>query len=229
VVAVSVSAAAIAVVAAVLVWRFLPPATPGAGGDPRATSLSLGTGPATTGPADEPVEERTDDPTDDPTDERTDERTDEPTEQPAEKDLLTPAGMRGMIAKLKPVIGGTKVVKMSIHPTHASVYVPRKDDPEVYDSYDYRDGEVTGPTAGSTFDTPLVDLAKFNWNALPNLLKKAKQDLGARAPISHHMIVDPDYSFTSTRQVLLVYASDEYNRGGYLVANPQGKVLKVVD
>ncbi|MFB4267449.1 protein kinase [Nonomuraea sp. GTA35] len=224
-VAVSVSAAAIAVVAAVLVWQFLPPATPGADGDPRATSLSLGTGPATTEPADEPVEEHTDDPTDDPTDERTD----EPTEQPAEKDLLTPAGMRGMIAKLKPVIGGTKVVKMSIHPTHASVYVPRKDDPEVYDSYDYRDGEVTGPTAGSTFDTPLVDLAKFNWNALPNLLKKAKQDLGARAPISHHMIVDPDYSFTSTRQVLLVYASDEYNRGGYLVANPQGKVLKVVD
>ncbi|GAA2866392.1 hypothetical protein GCM10020220_064660 [Nonomuraea rubra] len=136
--------------------------------------------------------------------------------------------MRGMIVDLKRIIGGTKIVRMTIHPTHASVDVPRKDDPEVYDSYDYRDGEVTGPRKGSTFDTPLVDLAKFNWNALPNLLKKAKQDLGARPPISHHLIVEPNYSFTSTKQVLLVYGSDEYGRGGYLVASPQGRVLKVV-
>ncbi|GAA4991678.1 serine/threonine protein kinase [Nonomuraea thailandensis] len=214
VVAVSASAVAIAVVAAVLVWQSLPPATAGRDGDPRSTSLSLGNDP--TEPADDPAEEPTQ------------ESTEEPTEEPAEKDLLTPAGMRGMIAKLKPVIGGTRIVRMTIHPTHASVDVPRKDDPEVFDSYDYRDGEVTGPRTGRTFDTPLVDLATFNWNALPNLLKKAKQDLGARAPISHHMIVEPDYSFTSTKQVLLVYASDTYSRGGYLVASPQGKVLKVV-
>ncbi|MBB6546660.1 serine/threonine-protein kinase [Nonomuraea rubra] len=212
-VAAAVSVAAIVVVG-VLVWRFLPPATQG---DPRPTALSLGNDPtATTKPADDQAEEPTGEPTE------------EPTEKPTPSDLLTPTGMRGMIVDLKRIIGGTKIVRMTIHPTHASVDVPRKDDPEVYDSYDYRDGEVTGPRKGSTFDTPLVDLAKFNWNALPNLLKKAKQDLGARPPISHHLIVEPNYSFTSTKQVLLVYGSDEYGRGGYLVASPQGRVLKVV-
>nr|SBP00305.1 FIG01124655: hypothetical protein [Nonomuraea gerenzanensis] len=213
--AVSVSVAVIAVVA-VLVWQFAPMLTPGGGtgdGDPQATRLTLRNDPTTTADVAE-------DPSAEPTE--------EPTEEPAEKNLLTPAGMRGMIAKLKPVIGGTRIVRMTIHPTHASVDIPRKDDPQVYDSYDYRDGDVTGPRRGSTFDTPLVDLAKFDWSALPSLLKKAKSDLGAKPPMSHHMIVEPDYSFTSTRQVLLVYASDEYSRGGYLVASPQGKVLKVV-
>ncbi|MEV0828216.1 serine/threonine-protein kinase [Nonomuraea rubra] len=214
-VAAAVSVAVIVVVG-VLVWRFLPPATQG-DGDPRPTALSLGNDPtATTKPADDQTEEPTEEPTEGPT------------EEPTPSDLLTPTGMRGMIVDLKPIIGGTKIVRMTIHPTHASVDVPRKDDPEVYDSYDYRDGEVTGPRKGSTFDTPLVDLAKFNWNALPNLLKKAKQDLGARPPISHHLIVEPNYSFTSTKQVLLVYGSDGYGRGGYLVASPQGRVLKVV-
>ncbi|WP_268966919.1 serine/threonine-protein kinase [[Actinomadura] parvosata] len=212
-VAVSVSVAAVAAVA-VLVWQFLPTIIDASGGDPRITSLNLGNDPttATSEPADEPADQPGDD----------------ATGEPAAKNLLTPAGMRDMIAKLKPVIGGTKVVKMTVHPTHASVDVPRKDDPEVYDSYDYRDGTVTGPRSGSTFDTPLIDLATFNWDALPSLLKKAKSDLGARAPISHHMIVEPDYSFASMKQVLLVYASDTYSRGGYLVVSPQGKVLKVV-
>ncbi|MGR6915134.1 serine/threonine-protein kinase [[Actinomadura] parvosata] len=220
-VAASVSVAVVAVVA-VLVWQFLPTITDAVGGDPRSTSLSLGDDPTTI------VTESGGDFTDDSTDDSAGEPADESATGLAGKNLLTPAGMRGMIAKLKPVIGGTKVVKMTIHPTHASVDVPRKDDPEVYDSYDYRDGNVTGPRTGSTFDTPLIDLAKFNWDALPSLLKKAKSDLGARAPISHHMIVEPDYSFASTKQVLLVYASDSYSRGGYLVVSPQGKVLKVV-
>ncbi|GAA2214546.1 hypothetical protein GCM10009850_100110 [Nonomuraea monospora] len=208
-VAASLSVAVIAVLA-VLAWQFIPPLLSG-GGEPEVTSLTL-----------------RDDPTTDVAEDPAEEPSEEPTQEPAEKNLLTPAGMRGMIADLKPVIGGTKVVRMTIHPTHASVDVPSKDDAEVYDSYTYRDGDVTGPSKGSTFDTPLVDLAKFNWNALPALLKKAKSDLGARAPISHHLIVDPDYTFTSTKQVLLVYASDEYSRGGYLVASPQGKVLRVV-
>ncbi|TYB52234.1 protein kinase [Nonomuraea sp. PA05] len=209
-VAAAISVAVIAVVA-VLAWRFVPMLTPG-GDDPQTTHLTLRDDGPTTEPAEDPAEDTSE----------------EPTQEPAEKNLLTPAGMRGMIAALKPVIGGTKVVRMTIHPTHASVDVPSKKDSEVYDSYTYRDGDVTGPSTGSTFDTPLVDLAKFNWDALPGLLKKAKSDLGARAPISHHMIVDPDYTFTSTKQVLLVYASDDYSRGGYLVASPQGKVLRVV-
>ncbi|MGW4802350.1 hypothetical protein ACWEPC_59060 [Nonomuraea sp. NPDC004297] len=201
--------ASVVVVVGVVVWQFIPaPRTTVNVPDP--TSLTLRDLPTpTTNRTGEPARQT-------------------PTRKPAEENLLTPAGMRTMIAKLKPVIGGTKVVRMTIHPTHASVDVPRKDDKELYDSYDYRDGEVTGPRTGRTFKTPLVDLATFNWNALPALIRRADKDLGAPDPTSHHMIVDPDYVFTSTRQVLLVYASDDYGRGGYLVANPKGKVLKLV-
>ncbi|MEV4169867.1 serine/threonine-protein kinase [Nonomuraea sp. NPDC049709] len=205
--AVSLSAV---VVAGVLVWRLLPPSGDD-GGEPQANRLTLTDVPAATGT---PRASATGEPTDD-------------TEEPAEENLHTPAGIRSMIAKMKPAIGGTKIVKMTVYPTYASIDAPLKRDPELYDSYDYRDGAVSGSRTGGKVDTPLVDLAKFNWDALPALIKKANKDLGVPKPTSRYVIVDPDYSFASTRQVLLVYVSDDYHRGGYLVASPQGKVLKL--
>ncbi|SEG93445.1 Serine/threonine protein kinase [Nonomuraea solani] len=193
------------VVVGVLVWRFLPLMDPNAG-EQIAVTFRPGEGG-----------------------EQSREQTGEPTEKEstAPKNLLTPAGMRAMIAKIKPVIGGTKVVKMVVYPDYASFDAPLKKDPELYDSYSYRDGAVSRTSTGGEVDTPLVDLAKFNWNAVPGLLKKADKDLGVPKPTTRYLIVDPDYAFASTRQVLLVYVSDEYRRGGYLVAHPKGNVLKL--
>ncbi|GGS75581.1 protein kinase [Nonomuraea spiralis] len=151
------------------------------------------------------------------------EQPDEPEPQP--ENLLTAAGARAAIKALKPVMGGTKVVRMVIYPTYASAEAPLKNDPGVYDRYSYRDGVATRDGSGSTVRTPTVDLAKFNWDALPALFKKAESTLGVRKPKSRYIIVDPDFVFTSTRQVLLVYLSDDY-RTGYLVADARGRVLK---
>ncbi|MGV9380238.1 protein kinase domain-containing protein [Nonomuraea sp. NPDC003707] len=139
--------------------------------------------------------------------------------------LHTPAGMRALITKIKTELGDTKVVRMTVYPTYASIEAPIRRDKELYDTYFYRDGEITRSSAGGKVSTPVVDLQKYNWNALPALLKKANKDLGVPKPTSRYLIVDPDYAFATPRQVLLVYASDEY-RSGYLVANLQGKVIK---
>ncbi|MFC5830099.1 protein kinase domain-containing protein [Nonomuraea insulae] len=200
--AVSVSAV---VVAGVLVWRLLPVPGEDGGGEPTGNPLSL---------TDVPVVSR------EPSIRAT-------TAKPVKENLLTPAGMRAMIAKLKPAIGGSKVVEMTVYPTYASIDAPLKKDPKLYDTYDYRDGEVAGSRTGGKVETQLVDLAKFNWDALPALLRKANKDLGVPEPTSRYVIVDPDYAFASTKQVLLVYVSDDYHRSGYLVASPQGKVLKL--
>jgi len=142
--------------------------------------------------------------------------------------MLTPAAIREMIGKAKPVIGGSKVVKMYVYERHASIQVPAAHDKGVYDTYDYRDGVLGKGISRGQVRTPLVDLGTFNWDRLPALLERADRDLGVPNPTSHHIIVDPDYSFTSVKQVLLVYASDDYHRTGYLVATPQGKVIKLV-
>ncbi|WP_431928303.1 serine/threonine-protein kinase [Nonomuraea jabiensis] len=140
--------------------------------------------------------------------------------------LHTPAGMRALIAKIKAELGGTKVVRMTVYPTYASIEAPLQRDKGLYDTYFYRDGEITRSSAGGRVSTPVVDLQKYNWNALPALLRKANKDLGVPKPTSRYLIVDPDYAFATPRQVLLVYASDDY-RSGYLVASLQGKVVKV--
>ncbi|MER6506789.1 protein kinase [Nonomuraea sp. NPDC001636] len=145
--------------------------------------------------------------------------------EPQPENLLTADGIRAAIKALKPVMGGTKVVRMVVYPTYISAEAPVKGDPAVYDRYAYRDGRATREGTGSTVRTPVVDLAKYNWDALPRLLDKARSVLGVRKPTARYLIVDPDFVFTSTRQVLLVYLSDAY-RTGYLVADPQGRVLK---
>ncbi|MGW4402553.1 protein kinase domain-containing protein [Nonomuraea sp. NPDC004702] len=145
--------------------------------------------------------------------------------EPQPENLLTADGIRTAIKALKPVMGGTKVVRMVVYPTYISAEAPVKGDPAVYDRYAYRDGRATREGTGSTIRTPVVDLAKYNWDALPGLLKKAQSVLGVRKPTARYLIVDPNFVFTSTKQVLLVYISDAY-RTGYLVADPQGRVLK---
>ncbi|MFI7227190.1 serine/threonine-protein kinase [Nonomuraea angiospora] len=140
--------------------------------------------------------------------------------------LHTPAGMRALIAKIKNTLGDTKVVGMTVYPTYASIEAPLKRDKQLYDTYFYRDGEITRSSAGGKVSTPVVDLQKYNWAALPALLRKADKDLGVPKPTARYLIVDPDFAFATPRQVLLVYASDDY-RSGYLVSNLQGKVVKV--
>jgi hypothetical protein len=115
---------------------------------------------------------------------------------------------------------------MVVYPEYASVDVPVKDDPEIYHSFSYRDGEISRSSMGGKVRGPTVDLSTYNWAALPALIRKATKDLGVPKPTSRYVIVDPDYGFDGIRQALLVYASDGI-RSGYLVADRKGKVLRM--
>ncbi|MEV1238609.1 protein kinase [Nonomuraea sp. NPDC049750] len=206
--------AAVVVVVGVLVWTFLPPILNGdaaddprstGSGEPTSTATKSGRKPKTTPKA-------------------TPEATETAAADPG--NLLAPAGIRAAIAKLKPAIGGTKVIRMVIYPEYASVQAPVKGEKGVYENFMYRDGTVSQQLGGSTTDEDPVDLTKFNWDALPALLRKADQALGVRKPTTHYIVVDPAYEFVGARESLLVYVSDKYNRTGYLVANTKGKVIR---
>ncbi|WP_433514709.1 serine/threonine-protein kinase [Nonomuraea sp. CA-143628] len=205
--------AAVVVVVGVLVWTFLPPILNGdAADDPRSTRSGQPTSTTTkSGKA-----------------KATPKATPEDTETAAADpgNLLTPAGIRTAIAKLKPAIGGTKVIRMVIFPGYASVQAPVKGEKGVYENFMYRDGTVSKQLGGSTTDEDPVDLTKFNWDALPALLRKANQSLGVRKPTTHYVTVDPAFAFLGAREALLVYVSDKYNRTGYLVADTKGKVIR---
>ncbi|NUS02343.1 MAG: serine/threonine protein kinase, partial [Nonomuraea sp.] len=156
---------------------------------------------------------------------QTAQETEEPDPQP--ENLLTPAGIRAAIKTLKPVMGGSKVVRMVIYPTYASADAPVKGDATIYDTFSYRNGTAARFGTGGTVSTPAVDLEKFNWDALPALLKKAETSLRVPKPTARYLIVDSDSMFTGSRQALLVYVSDEYHRTGYLVADVRGRVVRL--
>lgn len=201
--------AAVVVVVGVLVWTFLPALNGDAADDPQALKSAQPTSSAARS-----------------TPKPTKKSTSKPTEAADPGDLLTPAGVRTMISRLKPVTGGTKVFRLALYSEHASIEAPVKGEKGIYDSFAYRDGAATNQgTGGSTDETP-VDLAKFNWDALPALLRKADKDLGVRKPTIHYVLVDPSFSFVSgVHNSMMIYVGDKY-RTAYLVADVNGKVIK---
>ncbi|MFI5772752.1 protein kinase [Streptomyces sp. NPDC051658] len=143
------------------------------------------------------------------------------------KNLLTPTAARAVIAALKPVMGGTRVTSFSLFDVHASVEAPVAKNKGLYDVYTYRDGKAARERAGGTLqpDAKSVDLEKFDWDALPGLIRRADKELGVAEPTSHYVDIDPASPFDGFQPTLSVYVSDEYG-GAYLRADINGKVLK---
>ncbi|MFI6600733.1 serine/threonine-protein kinase [Nonomuraea sp. NPDC050536] len=156
----------------------------------------------------------------------TTEPSDEPTQQAQQVNLHTAAGMQVLMAQVKRLTGGTKVVSLAAYPTYASFNAPVKTDKEVYDTYFFRDGTAGKQSKGSKIDNPPVDLARFDWNRLPALFRKADRVLGVRKPTTHYLVIDPGFaSLFGNSPFMMIYVGDDY-RTAYLVADAHGRVIK---
>ncbi|WP_327360799.1 serine/threonine-protein kinase [Streptomyces sp. NBC_01296] len=142
--------------------------------------------------------------------------------------LLTPANVRTALEALKQKSGTTEFVEMTVYEEYVLASIPTGPGAKTYDRYQYRDGEAkrTGPGGTVEADEPLIDMAAVNWDALPGLLDKAKQELGVANPTSRYVIVEP-WILDPTSLSMRPYLSDEYGQGGYVYADTQGNVKKV--
>ncbi|KLJ03952.1 serine/threonine-protein kinase [Streptomyces sp. KE1] len=153
----------------------------------------------------------------------------EPEESPGEEtSLLTPESVRRVVSELEKVMGTRKVTAFDVHQNHASAKAPLPRDPKLYDAYEYRDGKAARDSAGGVLrpDDAVVDLGRFDWDALPGLMTEAEKRLGVEKPENRYLIVDPASPFHDKQPVLRLYLSDEYG-GGYLTADVDGKVIDV--
>ncbi|WP_336207291.1 serine/threonine-protein kinase [Nonomuraea sp. LPB2021202275-12-8] len=182
--------------------------------------------------------QETDRPTSQPEDSSSTSRTKAVSEAPSETtepveskpvSLLTAAGARTMVKDLKQVMGGSKVISLTVYPEYAAASAPVKGKKDIYDEFTYRDGRAVRDRPGGTISagTHTVDLEKFDWDVLPGLFRKAEKQLGIPNPKSRYFIVNPTFEFGGTREVLMVYVSDDY-RNGYLAADVNGRVLRTV-
>ncbi|OPC83901.1 hypothetical protein B4N89_25840 [Embleya scabrispora] len=192
-----------------------------------AGAKAAGAKPTATGPTTSPdargssAEHEPTEPAEQPSPTRT------PSKPAADKgNLMTPAGIRGAIESMKPVIGGTKVKSFSVHDTFASVDAPVPGNARLQDRYSYRDGKTTKDAGfGRTGeDEKTIDLTKVNWDALPALFAKADKELGITTPKTRYVIVD--LGLIDRVPSLKVYVGDDYG-SGYLRADLDGKVVKM--
>lgn len=152
-----------------------------------------------------------------------------PEESPEkETSLLTPESVRRIVSELEKVMGTTKVTAFDVHQSHASAKAPLQRDPKLWDTYEYRDGKAVRARAGGVVrdSDAVVDLDRFDWDALPGLMTEAEKRLGVEKPENRYFIVDPASPFHDKQPVLRLYLSDEYG-GGYLTADLDGKVIDV--
>ncbi|WP_405008097.1 protein kinase [Kitasatospora purpeofusca] len=140
------------------------------------------------------------------------------------KDLLTPDGVRTVVAAITAQSGTTKVKQLSVYPEYASAQVPTADG-RGYDWYDYRNGNIAKRVGGSMGKDKPVDLAQYDWDTVPALLKKANETLNVPNPTSRYLLID---MWSDGYQCIRVYLSNEYHNSGYLLADSKGTVRRTL-
>ncbi|MFJ4526275.1 serine/threonine-protein kinase [Streptomyces sp. NPDC088810] len=146
-------------------------------------------------------------------------------------DLLTPAGIRTAVQAFKKETGRDRFGGLTVYPQYIDAELMVQGSATKYDTYTYRAGQgVQKGIISSTLprnETP-VTLDGFDWDAVPALLRESEKRLKVDHATSRYLLLNPPDKVFGTPAGMSVYLSDKYGEGGYLRANPQGKVLKVV-
>jgi hypothetical protein len=146
-------------------------------------------------------------------------------------DLLTPAGVRKVVDAFETKTGSRSYGYLSVYPEHATAKVMVSGSQTRYATYNYwvDRGVETSIIKGNLFngDKP-VRADDFDWDALPALLARADKELKVDEPTSRYLLLRQPNDRTGTAAAMAVYISNDYGEGGYLEADPQGKVTKVM-
>ncbi|MEU6589945.1 serine/threonine-protein kinase [Streptomyces sp. NPDC046881] len=147
------------------------------------------------------------------------------------RDLLSPAGIRTAVQAFKKETGRDRFGSLTVYPDYIDAELMVKGSATKYDTYTYRAGEgVQKGIISSTLPgnrTP-VTLDGFDWDAVPALLRESEKRLKVDHITSRYLLLNPPDKVFGTPAGMSVYLSDKYGEGGYLQADPKGKVLKVM-
>ncbi|QDY81335.1 protein kinase [Streptomyces qinzhouensis] len=147
---------------------------------------------------------------------------------PSAKSVLTPEGIRKAVKALTAKTGTDRVLGLTVYPEYAFFRVVVKGSDTRFESYSYdlerglRVGNMTGSGFGG--QRP-VELSRYNWDAVPALIKTAEKELKVKNPNSRYLILNPPNTIFDTPARMSVYLTNEYNETGFLLADPRGKVV----
>ena len=142
--------------------------------------------------------------------------------------LLTPTAVRAVIKKLQEASKSRQFAELTIYEDRASADAPVAGRRAAFDNYTYDKGADAAirvrPSIAITTGDAKVDPSRFNWEALPALLERAKRTLKVPKPTMRYVIVEAAWTFNGDRPTMMIHFTDDYG-GGYLAVNESGKVI----
>ncbi|MBO2450162.1 serine/threonine protein kinase [Actinomadura barringtoniae] len=142
--------------------------------------------------------------------------------------LLTPAAVRAVIKKLQDASKSKQFAELTIYEERANADAPVAGRRAAFDNYTYEKGADAAvrerPSIAITTGDAKVDPSRFNWDALPALLERAKRTLKVPKPTMRYVIVESAWAFNGDRPTMMIHFTDDYG-GGYLAVNEKGKVI----
>ena len=138
-------------------------------------------------------------------------------------------GLNGLFAQARKRWGDTMGYSLTVYPDYASMERADPKDARRTLRYTYRGGWDDNPSVSAISEGErLVDLAKFDVNAIVGRLRGAPQILGIEQSEvkSTYMNIEPSNDPLAPDAVVIsIYVSTTYEKGGYLTVDPQGEIL----
>ncbi|MDV7355970.1 DUF1707 domain-containing protein [Rhodococcus oxybenzonivorans] len=139
-------------------------------------------------------------------------------------DLTTREGMTLFIDQYRAKFGDTVVDELNLYPQHANFERAQPLEPNRLVSYDYRGGFSTSrPAATRKVDTPIIDLAGLNVDALADVVAAAPTAINVPDAKVDYLGIDTD----GGTPIVRIYASNDFDESGMIVVTPAGSVLRV--
>ncbi|MET7455738.1 protein kinase [Streptomyces sp. NPDC005574] len=146
-------------------------------------------------------------------------------------DLLTPTGVRQALHAIEKETGSSSFGAFLVYPDYVSASVMVRGSRTRYETYTYRvaGGVEKGIVKSSlTGGQKPVELDDFHWDALPALLKRAGKELKVDGRATRYLLVRQPNDIFGTPSGMAIYLSNEYGEGGYMEADPRGRVTRTV-
>jgi uncharacterized protein DUF1707 len=144
------------------------------------------------------------------------------------RQLQSAYGLSGLLEQARKKFGDTMGYRLLVYPDYGSIDRPDPNDDRRKLDYTYHGGWDTPSVTSKDTDDRLVDLGKFDVNAIIGRVRGAPQILGIeqRDVKTVYFIVEPSKDPTTPDAVQVqIHVSTNYGSGGYLTVDPQGNVI----
>ena len=144
------------------------------------------------------------------------------------RQLQSAYGLGGLLDQARKKFGDTMGYRLLVYPDYGSMDRADPNDDRRELDYNYRGIWDSPSVTGKDSDDRVVDLGKFDVNAVIGRVRGAPQILGIeqRDVKTVYFIVEPSKDPTAPDAAQIeIHVSTNYGNSGYLTADPQGNVI----